>query len=161
MRCCLIALLLLTSATSGAQEMTASEREFADALSHATLRGSFTLSDNPTATPKPERYDLGEVRKVGARLWSLPTRIRYGEHDATAPIVLPIDFAGDTAVIKVDALPIPGMGTFSARVLMHNGRYAGYWQGAEHGGHLFGVIEKKPATETPRADAPANAPAQP
>jgi hypothetical protein len=40
------------------------------------------------------------------------------------------------------------MGTFTARVLFYEDRYAGTWQHGKVGGHMFGKIEKaKPAVE--------------
>ena len=39
-------------------------------------------------------------------------------------------------------LAIPGFGTFTSRVLIYRGQYAGTWDGGDHGGHLFGKIEK-------------------
>ena len=39
---------------------------------------------------------------------------------------------------------VPALGTFTARVLFYDDRYAGTWQhGQEVGGHLFGRIEKQ------------------
>ena len=43
-------------------------------------------------------------------------------------------------VITLDNLWIPGMGRFSSRVLIHDGRYSGTWSHDEVGGHLFGRI---------------------
>ena len=123
------------------------EQAFADAMAGASLVGSFTLKgvDGP---PRSERYDLGDVRKVGDGLWVFPTRIRYGENDVTLPITLPVEWAGDTAVIVVDKIGFPGLGVYSARVLIHDGRYAGYWHGGGMGGHLFGEVR---SAEPPKA----------
>jgi hypothetical protein len=34
------------------------------------------------------------------------------------------------------------LGTFDARVVIHDQKYAGTWKHGEVGGHLFGTIEK-------------------
>ena len=34
---------------------------------------------------------------------------------------------------------------FTSRVLVYRDHYAGFWAGADHGGHLFGRIERAPA----------------
>ncbi len=148
--CALVGLVLLGSSglrAEDAPELSPAEAAFAKSMSGATMAGAFTVSDAPDAAPRSERYDLGEVRKVGQQegqgLWIFPTRIRYGDKDVTLPITLPVDFAGDTAVIKVDNIGFPGLGVYSARVLVHGGKYAGYWEGGGHGGHLFGVLEKQ------------------
>jgi len=119
--------------------MTPAEQAFAKTMSGATLVGQFTVGD--AVAPQPERYELGQVRKVAQGKWVLPARIRYAKHDVTLPITLPVEWAGDTAVIIVDKVGFPGLGSYSARVMIHDGRYAGYWHGEGHGGHLFGKIE--------------------
>lgn len=143
-RSCLIALLLTLPAFAQEPEapaMNDAERAFAEQLSGATLVGRFTVGE-ADGEARPERYELGDVRKVGDGQWLIPARIVYGDHDVTLPITLPVEWAGDTAVIIVDKVGLPGLGEYSARVLIHDGRYAGYWQGAGHGGHLFGTIVK-------------------
>lgn len=141
--CCLTLLLGLIACNAlaaDAVQLSPAESAFANAMNGATLVGAFTMSNAPDALPRSERYDLGEVRKLADGLWLLPTRIRYGDKDVTLPITLPVQFAGDTAVIVVDKVGFPGLGVYSARVLVHDGRYAGYWHGGGHGGHLFGEI---------------------
>src|SRR5213075_3592134 len=80
------------------------------------------------------------VKKVGGDVWQIPARIQYSGKDITLPIVLPIRWAGDTPVVTVDDLPLPGFGTISARVMFFEGHYAGYWKHGDHGGNMFGVI---------------------
>ena len=36
---------------------------------------------------------------------------------------------------------IPGLGTFSCRVLIYNDKYAGTWTHGAAGGHMFGVLQ--------------------
>jgi hypothetical protein len=54
-------------------------------------------------------------------------------------------------VITVDETPIPGLGSYTARVMIYRDHYAGFWSGKDHGGHLFGVIEHGKA-EKPEED---------
>ena len=122
--------------------LTPAEQAFAAAMSGAVMQGAFTVGDHPDQPPRAERYDLGQVTKVGDGVWQFPVRIRYGDHDVQLPISLPVDFAGDTAVIRVDNVGFPGLGVYSARVLIHDHRYAGYWHGSGHGGHLFGELKR-------------------
>ena len=111
-------------------------------LSGATLEGSFTSTGagSDPAKLSRDKYTLGEVRKLNGELWQFPARIQYGDKDITLPIVLPIRWAGDTPVVTVDDLPLPGFGTVSARVMFFSGHYAGYWKHGDHGGNMFGVI---------------------
>jgi hypothetical protein len=136
-------------------------------LSGATLEGSFT---NTGAGGDPEKlsrdkYTLGEVKKVGGDVWQIPARIQYSGKDMTIPIVLPIRWAGDTPVVTVDDLPLPGFGTVSARVMFFEGHYAGYWKHGDHGGSMFGVIhptekEQPKAKTSPASGSGGDSPAE-
>ena len=60
---------------------------------------------------------------------------------------LEVKWAGDTPVITLTDLAIPGLGTFTARVLFYRGEYCGTWSAVDHGGTLFGKIQ--PAAKKP------------
>jgi hypothetical protein len=113
-------------------------------LSGAKLIGSFTVSGKEDQVPKAEEYTIVSALKVPDEpdVWLLRARIKYGDKDTTVPIPLEIKWAGDTPVITLTNLEIPGLGTFSSRVVLYEGRYAGTWQHGDVGGHLFGRIEK-------------------
>jgi len=118
-------------------------------LSGATLEGSFTRtapSSDPTKLSR-DKYTIGEVSKAGPGLWRISARIQYDEHDVTLPLILPIQWAGDTPVIVVDNVSLPGFGTVSARVMLFDRHYAGYWKHGQQSGHLFGII--RPAQTEP------------
>ncbi|QDS97328.1 hypothetical protein [Adhaeretor mobilis] len=121
--------------------------ELEKALSGATLVGRFTDSTQADALPQAERYELAAVRHLGNNQWLFKARIQYGEHDVTVPLTLPILWAGDTPVITVDKAPVIGLGQFDARVMIYRDHYAGYWSGGNHGGHLFGKVERPTAVE--------------
>ena len=111
-------------------------------LTNATLVGHFTVTgQEESGKLSQERYELGEVKHLDKDQWLIQARIKYGEHDVMLPLTLPIRWAGDTPVICVDDIPIPGLGTYTARVMIYRDHYAGFWTGKDHGGHLFGVIE--------------------
>jgi hypothetical protein len=135
--------------TSDSSRQPELEAALIEMLSGATLEGSFTSTaegSDPTKLSQ-EKYTLGEVKKIDGDFWLIPARIQYGEHDVTLPLLLPIRWAGDTPVIVVDNIGLPGFGAVSARVMFFADHYAGYWKHGKHGGHLFGVIrraEKQP-----------------
>jgi hypothetical protein len=132
----------LTEQANSSDRQATLEAALSKMLSGATLEGSFTSTGaggDPTKLSR-DKYTLGQVRKVSGDVWQIPARIQYGEKDITLPIVLPIRWAGDTPVVTVDDLPMPGFGTVSARVMFFEGHYAGYWKHGEHGGNMFGVI---------------------
>jgi hypothetical protein len=147
------------------------DKKFAETLSGATLVGHFTMGDNPHE-PREERYVINKVSKLKGDYWLFTARIQYGNKDLTVPMMLPVKWAGDTAVITVTDVGIPGMGTYTARVLIYNDQYAGTWSGGKRGGHLWGRIERgmddgpqgkagaEEATSEPPADAKPDAPAE-
>ncbi len=127
------------------------EKEFSQRLSGAALVGAFTTdgqkSDKP---PASDRYELEKVSKLYGDHWLFVARIKYGETDLKVPLTLQVLWAGDTPMISLTDLAIPGLGTFTARVMFHGDRYAGTWQHGKSGGHMWGHIE--PAK---KADEPA------
>jgi hypothetical protein len=136
------------------------EAELAKQLSGATLEGSFNTTGpgRDGARLSADKYTLGEVRKLDGNIWMIQAKMR----DAMIPLPLPIEWAGDTPVIIVDNFTIPGMGTFSARVMFFADHYAGYWKHDERGGSMFGVIHRAGANATsPAAAAPATTPTMP
>ncbi|EMI22416.1 putative secreted protein [Rhodopirellula maiorica SM1] len=113
-------------------------------LSGAKFVGKFTVDGKQDAAPKTEEYTISKCEKLAEKdLYRLTARIKYGDVDSEIPMDLPILFAGNTPVITLNSLSLPGMGTFSARVLIHDGRYSGTWQHDKVGGHLFGKIVKE------------------
>ncbi len=120
------------------------EQEFKKQMSGCVLVGKFTVVGREDVPPKEERYTITRVTKQDDGDWIIASRIQYGNHDVTIPIKLQVEWAGDTPVISLTDLTIPNLGTFSSRVLIYRGWYAGTWQHGKVGGHLFGRIEKLP-----------------
>ena len=100
------------------------EKQFATEMSGATLVGHYSLGKQPAG--KEERYELSEVTKIEGDRWLFKSRIVYGNHDVTVPMYLEVKWAGDTPVITLTDLAIPGLGTYTARVLIYRGQYAGH-----------------------------------
>jgi hypothetical protein len=127
-----------------APERAELEKKFQESLSGATLVGRFTIvGEKDAGGGKPERYTITRLTKLKDDYWLFVARIQYGDHDVTAPLPLRVIWSGDTPVITVDQVPVPGIGSYSARVMIDNGKYAGTWSGKDHGGHLYGVLEKE------------------
>ena len=111
-------------------------------VTNVRLVGNFTLDGEEPGKLQREEYAITGAMKLGnGDYWALTSRIRYGDVDLTVPVPVQVKWAGNTPVITVDSVKIPGLGTFSARVLLDGVRYAGTWSHDEKGGHLFGVIE--------------------
>lgn len=137
------AILLLASA-SAAQAESQEERDqaFQKQMDGVALVGSWTVASDATKQVREERYEIASVAKQENGLWLFKARIVYGKHDLTVPLLLRVEWAGDTPVITLTDFTIPGMGTFTSRVLIFRDRYAGTWQHDAVGGHLWGRVEK-------------------
>lgn len=130
------------------RDATPAERDeaFKKLVTNVTLSGHFTLDGSEETRLEREEYAITGAVKLGSgNYWALTSRIKYGDVDLTVPVPVQVKWAGDTPVITVDSVKIPGLGTFSARVLLDGARYAGTWSHDEKGGHLFGVIERAAA----------------
>jgi hypothetical protein len=126
------------------------EKQFAETLTGATLVGQFTITGMNDGKPLGEdRYTLGTVKKLKEDLWSFEARIQYMGKDVKLPLALPVKWADDTPVISVTKVAFPGLGTYSARVVIYGDAYAGTWSGGDHGGTMFGRIVKKGEEEKP------------
>ena len=115
---------------------------FEKAMKGVRFSGFFTVdgSKNP---PSEEVYEIQSVQKFGDQdLWIFTARIKYGQKDVTLPMPLPVKWVGDIPVITMDEMNIPGLGTFSAHVVIDGNKYAGTWSHGKVGGHLYGKIAK-------------------
>jgi hypothetical protein len=131
-----------TLASGDAEASPERAEKFAKYMSGAKLKGQFTVLGMKDKMPE-ETYTISKCEKLPeGNLYRFTARIQYGETDTELPMDLPVVWAGDTPVITLTNMWLPGLGTFSSRVLIYKGSYAGTWQHDEVGGHLFGVIEK-------------------
>ena len=141
-------------------DQEALEKKFAEDLSGVIFAGNYSLTRDGKEKPaEMEKYTITRVSKVKDDLWLFTARIQYGSRDVTIPMTLQVKWAGDTPVITLTNLTIPGLGTFTSRVLVYGDRYAGTWQHDKTGGHLWGRIEKvKKQTESEDANAKPDKP---
>jgi hypothetical protein len=127
------------------------EKKFEKTMSNAVMSGSFTMngSDRP---PGHDKYTLGSVtKKPGAEdSWIFTANIQYGGHNVSLPLEIPVKWADDTPVISVTNFGVPGLGTYTARVVVYGDQYAGIWGSSDgsHGGQMWGKIDH-PATTQP------------
>jgi hypothetical protein len=118
------------------------ERAFAERMQNVALVGQFTIDGRESSGEHPERYEIERVVKVDDNSWRFDARIIYGSTDVTLPVRVPIEWAGDTPVISITDFTIPTLGTFTARVMFYDDRYAGSWQHGEFEGLMYGTIER-------------------
>jgi hypothetical protein len=151
-RTSIVVLLLLVwgcSRKPGADAEAERDRNFQQMMSGATLVG-YSTTANRQGLSGEERYTIHKVSKMAGDTWLFHTRVTYGSTDLPVPIPLTVRWAGDTPVITLTDLSIPGLGTFTARVLLYRDQYAGTWSAEKGGGQLFGRIVREGApTGTP------------
>lgn len=127
------------------------EKRLSETLSHAQLRGSFRMqtrgADGKTtlSDPREETYFIESAVKADGEFWAITARVVYGEHDVTLPALrFRVLWADDAPVIVVDDMSLPGLGTYTARVMIYRDYYAGTWFGPDCGGVLSGQISTAP-----------------
>lgn len=127
------------------------EATFKSTLTQATMLGRWcSIKDGALGPEKEDKYTILDVTKIGGDVWLVKSRIQYGKRDVVAPIPVRVKWAGDTPVITVDDVSVPGGGTYSARVLIYGKTYAGTWSGGEHRGLMSGVITNLAAASPPQ-----------
>ena len=129
--------------------LSPNEQRFQEMLSGVTLTGHFTITGGEdSSTLREEKYTITKVTKLSGDYWLFFARIQYGGRDVTVPLKLEVKWAEDTPIITLTDLELPNLGTFTARVIIYRGQYAGTWSSGKHGGHLFGIITEN----TPKSD---------
>jgi hypothetical protein len=138
------------------------EKEFQDALTGATLEGTWQMTGKdglkgPGLTdPKPDKYTIKSATKTGGDTWVIVAQIDFGDNDAFIPVPVRVVWAEDTAIITLNDLAVPMIGTYSARVMIHNGFYSGVWycNAKNYGGVMQGRIVKMAAPAKPAEEKP-------
>lgn len=140
------------------RDQAALEREFTEMLTGARLSGSWQMTGReglagqaPLGAPRSDTYTVSGVRKIGGDRWIVSARIQYADKDVTIPVPVRVVWGGDVPIITLDTINLPGLGSYSARVMIHRGFYAGTWFGSDYGGVMSGQIVRDAATSKPSA----------
>jgi hypothetical protein len=126
--------------------LSEAERQFTDRMRDAALVGSFTVTGPDGGPPREDRYDISSVEKVGTDQWRFNASMRCCGINGAVPVVVPMRWVGDTPMIMMTDMSLPGIGTFTVRLFFYGDRYVGIWQHGEVGGHMSGRIEKQTRT---------------
>jgi hypothetical protein len=118
------------------------EKKFQDTLTNATLDGRwYEIKDGKIGEEHAEKYTITRVTKFGTGThWVILARVQYGDKDVSLPVPVRVEWADDTPVISVTNAGLPGLGTYTARVMVYDNLYAGTWSGTGHGGVLSGQV---------------------
>jgi hypothetical protein len=117
------------------------EAKFIATLTNATLKGrGYGVKEGELGADKDESYTIVSVTKVSGEKWVINARFSHGGQDVDLPIPTLVKWAGDTPVLVLDNVSMGTPNTYSARVMIYEKTYAGWWAGPNHGGLLSGVI---------------------
>lgn len=145
-------------ATQPSADSAAAEARFADLLTGATMAGKYTV-EGSDAAPKNDHYRIIKAAKADGDNWAITSSVEYKGFGIPVTLTVPVKWAGDTPVIEVTDQKIPGIGTFTARVLFYGDHYVGTWNGGTgHGGAMWGRIEHEPATKPATQPTPLPSP---
>jgi hypothetical protein len=136
-------LLAIAAVTLSAQTVTLSplEKDFQDSMAGVVLQGQSTRDGSPGLSD--DKYTIEKVVKTGDDQWTVFASLEMRGQTMTVPLPLQVKWAGDTPVITLTDQAFPGMGTYTARVVVYRGQYAGTWSSSHGGGKVFGRIVKK------------------
>lgn len=140
----LIAVLILGVLPAAAQApvaLTAQEKEFQDSMTNV-MEGGATRDGKEGVSS--DKYNIVKVEKTGPDAWTFHVKVNMKGTELVLPLPIDMKWAGDTPVISITDKTLPGMGTYTARVVIYRGNYAGTWSGAHGGGKVFGKLTKQP-----------------
>ena len=127
------------------------EKQFAESLDGAVLQGVWQMTTEgglkgtgKLSEPREESYQIAKAAKLNDDQWVIQARIQFADKDVNIPVPVRVVWAEDTAIITLSDLSMPLLGTYSARVMVHNGFYSGVWYSnpQNYGGVMSGRIVK-------------------
>ena len=110
-------------------------------LTGCKMTGKFTIQGKEGKEPAADSYDIAKAMKLDeGDTWLITAKMG----DKSYPVPVEIVWSGDTPVITLTNVTIPGMGEgFSCRIVIYDGLYAGTWGHGKTVGHMWGKIEPK------------------
>lgn len=125
------------------------EAKFKKMMTEVVMLGSWQMTNAeglegkaPLSPPRSDRYVIKGVSKGLMDNWVITARVQFADRDVELPFNIRVVWAEETPIITMDKTALPMLGTYSARVMIDNGFYAGTWFGAGYGGVMQGQIVK-------------------
>jgi hypothetical protein len=122
------------------------EERFKMLFTNATLSGRWARRKDGVLGEERagDNYTILSVVKRDGENWTVNAKMKYRDKELILPVPVRMKFAGDTAVLIVEDLGIPGGGTYTARLLIFERTYSGTWKDQRGGGMLYGTIANQP-----------------
>jgi hypothetical protein len=109
------------------------EAKFKAAMDGTTLQGNMKGVNKDTMS-QGEKFVIEKITKLMGDTWLFQMRFQYGDHDVPVPVPIRVTWTGDTPVLTLTDVPIPGHGSYTEQ-------YAGMWRSQKgNGGQVFGKI---------------------
>lgn len=122
------------------------DKKFADLLTNATLVGAYSKGDDLASYQ--DKYSIVKAVKGEGDLWVITAVMKFRGVEMPVAIPVPVKWADDTPVISLTNFAVPGMGTFSTRIVFYGNGYGGTWAHGDRDGLMWGRIEHgTPATQ--------------
>jgi hypothetical protein len=118
------------------------EERFKTLFTNAYLSGRWAaLKDGQLGEEKTgDKYNIVSVTKGNGDKWIVNAKMKYGDKEIVMPVPVQMKFVGDTAIMEVNNLAVPGGGTYTARLMFYERTYSGTWKSPRGGGMLYGTI---------------------
>lgn len=121
------------------------DASFTAMLENVTLDGTWApVAGERVGVEKPDRYQIARAVPKGGEKWDIVWKVRHQGKLVDYPFPAVVKFAGDVAVLVLDEVPVGDGGTWSARVMFHDGVYTGrWWNATGKGGTVSGVVKRE------------------
>lgn len=132
------------------------DNKLKESLQGAIFEGTWQMTGEgglagaaPLSGAHHEKYAISNALKGAGDNWVITARIQFAEKDVQIPVPVRIIWAGNTPVITLDEMALPLLGSYSARVMIHEGFYSGIWysKAKNYGGVMSGRIRKATAAD--------------
>ena len=90
------------------------DKEFTQRMTNVVMNGQYTVGNRP---PKADKYTIVSVQKLKGDDWLFRAQVHFYEKAFVMPMIVPVKWAGDTAVISVTVMASTYIGSVTTGAL--------------------------------------------